>query len=293
MYIKNIARKFVPTSIKDLIPTYKHRVIKRLFYLPISDTGVSEEGIPFVRLENGLIFYGYQPTRLQRYIYKYFLDHKIKAILSEEAFAVALDILIRYVEPESGSDYIKSGKYYNLEEGNTVVECGAYIGYYAMRVAEMVGESGCVVAIEPVAENLRRLSMNVEKNSFSNVIVVSKAVWKEKTVQNLFIEVKQRASLINKMVKSNESVSIECDTIDNILEDLDINQVDFVRIQVNGAEVEALTGMTETLKKGPKLLVASPYQRDKLLLYEKVISILHKAGYSIIKEGESIFAWKD
>jgi FkbM family methyltransferase len=227
---------------------------------------------------------------VQRYVYKYFVNDKIKATLCEDAFAVAIDILLRYMGPESEGDYIENGKYYDLEKGNTVVECGAYIGYYAMRAAEIVGKSGRVVAIEPIGENLRLLSMNVERNFLHNVTIVPKAVWKEKCVQIIFREAKQRASL-KEIVKPGENIRVECDTIDSILDSFHLNQIDFIRIQINGTEIEALKGMTETLRKGPKLLIAAPYRRGGKYSYEEVISILSRNGYSAVRRGGNIFAW--
>jgi len=293
MVIKDVIARILPPSIKDLYGAYKQQTItKRLFSLPISDAGVSEEGIPFVKLENGLIFYGYTPKRIEKYIYKYFLNKKIKATLPEITIAVALDILRRYIGPES--DPVKHGKYYDLRKGSTIVECGAYIGYYAMRAAEIVGKHGRVVAIEPVKENLRLLSMNVEKNSFQNITIVPKGVWKEKTVQNILMIEKQRASLISEVIgPCNNSIEIECDTIDNILQSLDlIDQIDFIRIQINGAEIEALRGMVHTLNYSPKLLIAASHLRDGRPSYEKVISILNKNGYSTRRERGNVFAWK-
>lgn len=185
--IEKAARKFLrPSLLNPVLALRQLEITRRLPSLRISGSGLSEEGIPFVKLENGLIFYGYRPTLAQRYVHKYLLNKKTKGVVSKYAISVALDIIRRYLGPESERDYIKSGKYYDLEEGSTVVECGAYMGYYTMRVAEIVGESGLVIAIEPVEENLRLLSMNVERNHFHNVSIVPKAVWKERCVQTLF-----------------------------------------------------------------------------------------------------------
>lgn len=109
---------------------------------------------------------------------------------------------------------------------------------------------------------------------------------------NPFQEEKQAASVISTVLDPNESMRVECDTIDNILRDLGVSQVHFIRIQINGAEVEALEGMTETLKKGPTLLIAAGYERGGKRSYEEVIPILHENGYSTVRKGGHVFAWK-
>jgi FkbM family methyltransferase len=286
MDVKDIVRRTLPASFKDLL--LAHRQLEKLSSLSISKSGCREE-IPFLKLEGGMIFYGYPPTQVQRFVYQHFVDEQIRQRLTETAFAVALDVLLRYVGPERPDDHIKSGKYYDLIPGSVVVECGAYIGAYAMRAAQLVGRSGHVIAIEPVEENLRRLSLNVAANNFSNITIVPKALWMKKCRRSLFQEKRQRASLVKGIVRpTRQAELVECDTLDNIIRNLDVDQIDFVRMQINGAEVAALKGMTEILEQDPTLLISAPYQQS----YQDVIAILQEKGYRFVKKRYNILAWK-
>lgn len=55
-----------------------------------------------------------------------------------------------------------------LEEGDTVLEVGANIGYFALLEAEEVGETGFVYAVEPISENIELMRKSLESNSFDN-----------------------------------------------------------------------------------------------------------------------------
>lgn len=157
MGLKARIKQKLPRVAREIMPGYlekrRNHYYKRISLLPIDSSGLSHDGIPWVRLDNGLVFYGYLPTRTQQYIYRYFIDRHIRDKLDEVAFAVACDIVMRYLGPQSRYDDIGQGKYYDLAIGDTVIEIGAYIGYYAMRAAELVGESGRVVAIEAIEDN--------------------------------------------------------------------------------------------------------------------------------------------
>lgn len=268
----------------------KNIYYKRICELKIKQSGISPDGIPFVELDNGRIFYGYPPTASQRHFYRYFLERKSKANLKEECINVASDIVIRYLGPESPDDYIKRGKFYDFSLGDTVVEVGAYVGYYAIRAAELVGETGRVIAIEAVDENLQLLIKNIEANSFRNIIIVPKAAWKSKGSLKFYRQTRQQASAIPTMISVKEEFNVPCDTVDNILKDLEIICADFVRIQVNGAEREVLLGMSETLAHYPKLLIAAIYEKDGQKSWTDIKPLLENSGYTIQVQGGSIFA---
>ena len=56
-------------------------------------------------------------------------------------------------------------------------------------------------------------------------------------------------------MKTNPQVQVESDTIDNILKENNIKEADVLKMDIEGAEVLALKGATETLKKLRKIIV--------------------------------------
>jgi len=96
---------------------------------------------------------------------------------------------------------------------------------------------------------------------------------------SIFREKRQRASLIENVVEGKEQYTIECDSIDNILHEFNLDTIGFVRIQVNGAELEALESMQHTLPKTKRILVSALYKRDGKYAYKAVEEILTKNGF--------------
>jgi FkbM family methyltransferase len=267
---------------------------RRISRLPITHSGLSDDGVPFVRLENGKVFYGYLPTSSQRYYYKFFLKPEIKPKLREDCINVAFDIVVRYIGPDSPKANIRAGKYYDFLPGQTIVEVGAYIGYYAMRAAELVGEAGKVVAVEAIEANLLLLKKNVEANHFKNIVIVPKAAWKSAGSLRFYRHARQQASAISSVIAdAQEQVDVPCDTLDSILKDLKILNVRFVRLQVNGAEHEVLMGMNHILEEGPDLLVAAIYDRNGQKSWKEIKLLLENNRYSAFLDGGSIFAVKE
>lgn len=203
---------------------------------------------------------------------------------------VAIDIILRYLGPTSPEQYINNGKYYDFSLGDIVVEAGAFMGYYAMRASELVGDSGKVIAIEAVEENVQLIRKNIEANSIKNIILVPLAVWNTKGTLKFYRTTRRQGSAITNIVSSLEEFDVPSDTIDNILSDLNIAKPSFIRVQVNGAEQEALLGMSDTLKKGPKLLIAAIYQRDDEISWVRIENFLKENNYSTVVRDGNVFA---
>lgn len=273
---------------KEAIKTLRSKYLyyKRIQELPITNSGITKDGIPFIKLTNGPVFYGYLPTTFQKYIYKIFYNKKTKNILKEECINVASDIEFRYYGVQNRK------KHLDFKTGDVIIEIGAYIGYYSMRAADVINKSGHVVAIEAIPANFNLLKKNIKTNVYTNITAVSKAAWHSKDTIIFQRHHRQRASAKGNIVKTLEELPVSCNSLDNILKDLKITKVNFVRIQVNGAEMEVLKGMTKTLEQSPKLLIAAIYNKDGHPISEDITVFLKNIGYTTeIIEG-SVFAYK-
>ena len=134
-----------------------HGIINQIALLPISNSGISDKGIPFIELDNNLLFYGYPPSAYQTCLYG-FLEGRIREKVPPPVFGVAYDVAVSFYRAvDNDGDYKQ--RYYEAKEGDVAVELGAYIGYYTMKLARKVGKDGQVIAIEPVERNLKLLMM--------------------------------------------------------------------------------------------------------------------------------------
>lgn len=64
--------------------------------------------------------------------------------------------------------------------GDSVVDLGAHVGYFAIHLARLVGPGGCVTAFEPVDENVECLQRSVRENGFGDRVFVERAAAAER-----------------------------------------------------------------------------------------------------------------
>jgi len=178
-----------------------------------------------------------------------------------------------------------------LRKGETIVQVGAPPEGEILRLAQIVGKRGRVIAIEPETANLKGIQKALEEKSVKNVILVPKGAWSEKGKQRLLLsphpgdhKIGVPGVLHDNDLRSENYKSfteIEVDTIDNILKGLEINHIDYVKITINGAELEALKGMEETLKGDLRLWVKGHALKDGQALHHSIASFLQQRGFLV------------
>jgi len=143
--------------------------------------------------------------------------------------------------------------------------------------------------MEPVKQNFDILLKNIHRNGYKQILALNVGAWKEQATMYIARERQQHASLIEDVVEPRERVLVRVDTIDHVLQQEGIAKVDFIRMQINGAEVEALQGMWNTLLMRPKLLISSKYRME--LDFQKYLgAILQRFDYQIHRYGNEYFA---
>lgn len=259
--------------------------------LPVSEAGISDDGLPFVRLDNDTILYNHPPEKHLRYIYRLLTPPWFKRKVPEEAFGAAWDAWLRYWS----KGIIDQQRYYKLKPGDVALEAGAYIGYYVIKMAQTVGPGGRVIAVEADQENVKIVRRNVEANDLQNVSVVPQGVWNSSGKIAFHKSTRQKNSIVPEVLRGRATVpyTIETNTIDGILERFGLARADFVILTVNGAEIEALKGMPNTLKAGCHLAIAAPYMRNGQPSYPVVVGMLKQRGYAIELDHEGFFRNRD
>jgi len=156
-------------------------------------------------------------------------------------------------------------RFFQVERDDVVIDVGAHIGLFTISIAAKAGK---VLAIEPEPRNLHYLRYNISTRSLDNVLIVEKAVWNRKKKLPLYLSnASGNHSLIHDMQPLNTSITncfitVETDTLDNIVSELNLMHVDFIKMDIEGAEIEALEGAKETLKKTSKIAIASYHKRN-------------------------------
>ena len=167
-----------------------------------------------------------------------------------------------------------------VQAGWTAIDAGAYIGYYTLLLAKQVGPSGRVIAFEPLPENFRVLSENIELNRLQNVIAENKAVTDQSGVATLYRGYEGPFSLTSSIVAaSGEGIEVQAVSLDEYLNNYR-ERVAFVKIDVEGAESQVLDGMKRILKEDRPIVVVEVMNFDRYDDKHPALQLLRNFGYT-------------
>jgi len=164
--------------------------------------------------------------------------------------------------------------YHNLLKKNDVVlDIGANQGIYSLAFAKLIGESGRVIALEPFKEMNNYFKHNIKINGFQNIEIIEKVISDNIGYEEIDFGSGIVSASIVRNFKNSVKKKVESTTIDEICKNFD--KLDFIKIDIEGAELKALKGAKETLGlHKPKLsLEVDQYS------FEKINTFLKEYGY--------------
>jgi FkbM family methyltransferase len=153
-----------------------------------------------------------------------------------------------------------------IPPGGTVVDGGAHIGYHTLLAARLVGPSGRVISFEPAPATYALLAENVARNGYQNVTLVNGALSDRSGPGTLLLnsswsgdhrigDVQNRAT--TQKPANCEAIPIDLYSLDEFLGEQ--QSVDFIKLDVQGAEPLVFRGAGAMLKKNSGLVVATEY----------------------------------
>lgn len=150
---------------------------------------------------------------------------------------------------------------FDPKSGDNVVDVGAHLGGYTIRAAKKVGRSGRVVAVEPNPDSARILELVLGINGLDNVVVVRSAAWNAGTTLEFTVTpAASSGSHVRGMLPPHATedlqwITVPAKKLDDLLLSLEIDRVDWLKIDVEGAEIEVLEGALETLRRTLNVIV--------------------------------------
>lgn len=181
-------------------------------------------------------------------------------------------------------------RYFRIEPGEVVLDVGACRGDFTIPAARKVGKGGRVVAVEPEPRNL--LFLRKASRRLGNVRILAKCAWGRAGRVRLNLSGSPgEHSVVRLGHQPRGSIEVEADTLDHMLEELGIKRVDFMKVDVEGAELEVLEGAREILKRTRKVVVEC-HRLGKHFTWPFVQDILKDAGFQTYVEDETVYAWR-
>ena len=145
------------------------------------------------------------------------------------------------------------------ERGDVVLDIGAYKGETALWFADQVGPEGLVLAMEPSVQTGVILRQNVVRNrspAAAPIVILPCAAGARKGTDR-FIATGGSASGLG--VRGETMVATT--TVEAVVTEQHLSRVDFIKMDIEGGEVDALKGAEETLKRFTPRLAISVYHR--------------------------------
>jgi len=194
--------------------------------------------------------------------------------------------LIQGKDPEKN---IKKVFLNNIKKGDTIIDAGANIGEFSIIAAKKIGTDGNLISIEPLKQTSKWLQKNLLLNNFHNHVVLESAVGRKTEVRTLFKKNESAGmGLLDPVIdgeKLVESSKINVKTVDDILSSRKINQVNMLKIDVEGFEYDVLLGCKKSFedKKIEKIIceIHLGYLSEKGIDENLIYSLLEKNGFNI------------
>ena len=217
------------------------------------------------------------PLMLEIYVPKH--NYNIYCPLNKEDFIVMTrhedDIIERFLP----------------KQGDIVVDIGAHMGRYTIISSKRVGANGKVVAIEADPSNFEMLNSNIKLNQLTNVTPLNYAVYSKETKIKLYLPDEESGYTMHHSIMSNyvftkykdktgdKFVEVSANTLDYLLQLKGITDVNWVKIDVEGAEFEVLKGAHNVLSNSKDIsLLIEVHGKDT---YEPIIESLRSYNFKI------------
>ncbi len=150
--------------------------------------------------------------------------------------------------------YAHEGISIGVAEGDVVIDTGGCWGDTALYFASR--SAGHVFSFEFLSENLQvfRENLRINSNLARSITLAEKAVWSRDGI-DLAINAAGPATSIDST--AGQVITVQSTTIDTFVTANQLDRVDYIKMDIEGAERDALIGAEQTIKRfGPKLAIA-------------------------------------
>jgi len=191
------------------------------------------------------------------------------------------------------------GKQYEYQdvcfsEGDIVLDCGAYTGDMSIICAAKIGIEGKVYSFEAEKTNIKLFNMTLKENPqyADNIYLVEKFVSNENTDVHL-VGSGPGSNIVNNRHDLSNAVKIQTIKIDDFVNEMKLEKVDFIKMDVEGSELKALYGAVNTIRKYCPKLAISVYHCPWEDIY-KIPKFLNELGlgYKFYIRPNFIMQWE-
>jgi FkbM family methyltransferase len=161
-------------------------------------------------------------------------------------------------------------------------DVGANVGFFTLLAAKLTGSSGRVYAFEPLPRNLGYLERHVHLNGAANVRIEALAI--AATSGEAHFRTAAHASMGG--LNDGGDLRVVTASLDDLIASGRVARPDFIKMDIEGAEADALRGAAGLLAAGALTIVLSTHGWEQ---HELCWSILKNAGFhpALLRDGAS------
>jgi FkbM family methyltransferase len=195
--------------------------------------------------------------------------------MPDDPFWFRLELLTKRHEKETTSQLDRL-----VRPNMTMLDIGAHVGYYSCRYAKVVGAGGRIFAFEPHPRTFKTLSHNVQKLDNVRPVQVAVAETEGTAVLHDYLIMsasgslhydEAMAELAQAQVQDGDvaprigqefrpqTFTVRTLPADTFLVEQGIQQVDVIKMDIEGAEIGALRGLRQTIAQSPNLKLVMEY----------------------------------
>jgi FkbM family methyltransferase len=148
------------------------------------------------------------------------------------------------------------GDIVELKKGDVFIDGGACLGETSLWAAQKLGEGGKVWAFEPNPKIYQSLQLNISKNNANNIVFpINFALGANDEYMNF------KDNGVGSTLHKKGKIKVAVTSLDQYLIKNPTNKIDFIKLDVEGAEQAALLGAAETIKRFMPKLAICVYHR--------------------------------
>ena len=178
-------------------------------------------------------------------------------------------------------NFIKQG----LRKNSIFIDIGANVGIYTLTAAKYLGKGGKIISFEPNPEAFERLKYNIScqlKELMPDIEILNTGLSSKEEIINLYLNEGNlgEGSILEANSSQQHAVTIKCYPLLSILEEKNIHEIDFLKIDIEGAEDRVLLPFLRRASRQllPKnIIIENSQQMWNVNLYE----LLTSYGYMI------------
>ncbi len=173
-----------------------------------------------------------------------------------------------------------------LKPGATAIDVGANIGSLTLPLADIVGDKGMVIAFEPERINFYTLCGNVSLNSRKNIFCFQQAIGAKQ--DNIKVpELNEDTTNYGGLELHKEHRNVACYRVPlNTLDNIKLKSCDFIKVDVEGMELDVLKGARQTIEKFKPILYLEDDRVEKSAALHQHLEAI---GYNFLTHQAALY----